>query len=283
MEVSDFNITIVGFGLIGGSYGMALKKLKPKNLWAVDIDKKILDKGENLKIIDKGYLNPEKPLKNSDLVIICLYPKDTLNFIKSNIKNFKNKAIITDVSGIKANLVKEINLILRDDLDFIGGHPMAGREFKGFDYASKDLFNGANYIMTPSNKNKSKNIKIIEDIIKAMGFKNIVKITPERHDEIIALTSQLPHILSVAMVNGCKVKNIDSFIGGSFKDIIRVANINSKLWTELLINNNENIIEKLNIFKENILKIENIIKNNNEKALNKLFENTRKKMEENIK
>ena len=150
----DFNITVVGLGLIGGAFAMALKDLKPKNLWGIDIDKDSIETAENMGIIDKGYTNAETPLKDSDIVIIALYPNLTEEFIKENNEFFKIGAIITDSAGIKEALVNNINLFIREDVDFIGGHPMAGRERKGLAYASKEIFHNANYILTPTKKNK---------------------------------------------------------------------------------------------------------------------------------
>jgi prephenate dehydrogenase len=249
----DFNITVVGLGLIGGSLAMALKQLNPKNLWGVDKDLNVIEAAENTKVIDKGFSDAETPLKNSDIVIIALYPALTKKFIKDNLENFKMGAIITDTSGIKEDLVKEVNSFIPDHLDFIGGHPMAGKEQNGFNHASKDIFIGANYILTPSEKNKAKNIGILESILSQIGFKNIVRIDPGLHDQIIAFTSQLPHIIAMSLVNsdipGVKTS---SFIGGSFKDATRVAKTNSKLWMELFSSNSQNLVDVINTFEENI-------------------------------
>lgn len=119
MEKLDLNITVVGLGLIGGSYAMAIRELNPKKLYAVDIDEEAIHDAEKNGIIDKGYVKADIPLKESDLVIICLYPKLVKNFIKDNIKYFKSGAVITDVTGVKSEFVKEVNHILREDLDWI--------------------------------------------------------------------------------------------------------------------------------------------------------------------
>ncbi|WP_248476897.1 prephenate dehydrogenase [Tepidibacter aestuarii] len=272
MDELDFNITIVGLGLIGGSFAMALNKLKPKNLWAVDIDEDAIKTAKSLGIIDKGYLQPEIPLKNSDIVIICLYPELTIKFINDNMNNFKSGAIITDTAGIKHKILEKINSFLRKDLDFIGAHPMAGRESKGIGFASKDIFNDANYIITPTNKNKKENIEILENIIKSIGCKNIVKVSPKKHDEIIAFTSQLPHIIASALVNSDIEENTNLFIGGSFKDATRVANMNTQLWLEVFIDNGKNIIEKIDIFEKSLSQIKNLIINKDIDSLESIFE-----------
>ncbi|MCY6485005.1 prephenate dehydrogenase [Clostridium aestuarii] len=267
------NITIVGLGLIGGSFAMALKELNPKNIYAVDIDEAALCKAENMKIIDKGYTNAEIPLKCSDLVIICLYPKLVKKFIKDNIENFKHKAIITDVTGIKKVMIYEINETLRKDLDFVFGHPMAGREQKGLEYSSKQVFKGANYIITPTERNQEKNVKFIEDVVYGIGFKNITKITPEQHDKIIGFTSQLPHVIAVSLVNSDNLNlNTGKFTGDSYRELTRIAQINSQLWTELFMDNSENLVKEIEIFEKNINAVKNAIINQDNDLLMTLLE-----------
>ncbi|MCB2355720.1 prephenate dehydrogenase [Clostridium estertheticum] len=281
MDCTDFNITIVGLGLIGGSFAMALRKLNPKNIWAIDIDKETLRVAEEMNIIDKGYLSPEIPLSNSDIVILAVYPQKTINFIKINMDSFKNGAVITDTAGIKSNLINEIMPVLRKDLDFIGGHPMAGKEESGLKAASKDMFKNANYIITPINGNDEENVSLISDIARGMGCKRVVRLTPEEHDDIIAYTSQLPHIIAVSLIDcNSSIKGVSKFIGGGFKDTTRVATINGELWPELLMYNEENIISKIEDFEQNIKEIKDAIINHDETFLKRRFEIATKKRKE---
>ncbi len=272
MDGVDFNITVVGLGLIGGSFAMALKELRPKNLWGIDIDINVIETAENMGIIDKGYSNGEVPLKKSDIVIIALHPNLTERFIKENNEFFKSGAIITDTAGIKNTLVTNINTFIRKDVDFIGGHPMAGRESKGLACARKDIFHNANYILTPTEKNNIENINILESIIKKIGCKNVVKIQPRVHDEIIAYTSHLPHIIAAALVNSDELSiETEKFIAGGFKDVTRIADTNAVLWTELLMCNAENVIDKLEIFEKNIKVMKNALIEKNEAIIKAEF------------
>lgn len=282
MEELGFNITVVGLGLIGGSYAMALKELKPKNLWAVDIDEKALLTGEKMGIIDKGFPEAEAwvPLKNSDLVIICLYPELTVKFVKDNINNFKPGSLITDTAGIKEKVIEEINSFLRDDLDFIAGHPLAGKECQGLEYASKDIFAGANYILTPTARNKEENLELIEEIVRRIGCKRVARVSAAKHDEIIALTSQLPHVIAAALVNSVVSGDTGMFTGGSFRDATRVARINSRLWTELLLENSEYILEQIRVFQENVNRIKVAIENRDRASLESFLERASAKREE---
>ncbi|MGV8982075.1 prephenate dehydrogenase [Clostridium sp.] len=278
MDFSDFNITIVGLGLIGGSFAMALKELTPKNIWAIDIDKDILAVAENMNIIDKGYINPEIPLMDSDIVILAIYPEKTINFVKNNMKFYKTGAIITDTAGIKSDLLSKIIPVLREDLDFIGGHPMAGKEESGLKAATVDMFKHANYILTPILGNKEKNINLVEELAKGMGCKRVVHLTPEKHDDIIAYTSQLPHVIAVSLIDSnSSIDGITKFVGESFKDMTRVATINGELWPELLLYNKKNIINKIEDFENNIREIKEAIINSDEAFLKKRFESATSK------
>lgn len=279
----ELNITIVGLGLIGGSYAEAIKKLNPKNLWAVDIDEDSLRYAEKKKIIDKGFVSGEIPLKDSDIVIMAVYPELTKRFIKENMENFKENAIITDSAGIKENLILEINSMLRDDLDFIGGHPMAGRETSGVRSASSEIFQGANYIITPTDRNKKENIDIIEDLVREIGFKNIVKIDPRKHDEIIAFTSQLPHVIAITLMNCTYMEDVNSFTGGSFNDVTRIAKINPSLWSELMIENSEHIVNQIDLFESYMTKIKNAIKDGDYDSLNLMLKESSDRKEEQSK
>lgn len=243
----------MGLGLVGGSYAKALKALNFNKIWAIDLDDKALQKGAELKLIDKGYTEAKIPLKESDLVIICLYPNLVKQFITENIDNFKPGAMITDVTGIKDGLVDEIIRILPDNIDFVFGHPMAGREKRGLEYSSAEVFKGANYIITPTVKNKTKSIQTIEWMARNIGFKNIIKLDPKKHDEVIAFTSQLPHVIAVALVNSDDLKmDTGSVIGDSYKEMTRIAQMNGELWSELFIGNKDNLIQKIELFQKKL-------------------------------
>lgn len=281
MKGLDLSITIVGLGLIGGSYALALRELEPKKLYAVDKDEEAIRFGEKMGIIDKGFTSPEIPLKESDLVIICIYPKDIKEFVKNNIDNFKAGSVITDVTGIKKEFAEEISAVLRKDIDFVFGHPMAGREFTGVRYASKEIFKGANYIITPTERNKEESIKLIENVARRLGFKNVEKITIEKHDEVIGFASQLPHVIAVSLVNSDNLGvDVGKFTGDSYRDLTRIARINTKLWTELFMGNRENLINQIEEFEKNITDVKTALINKDMKSLSEILSKASKKREE---
>ena len=274
------NICIIGLGLVGGTYALALRE-NPKinKIAAIDINQEAINKAIELGIIDNGGTDSKDFLPEADLVIISLYPKLILDFIKDNLDNFKKGAIITDAAGVKKSIMDVVNQIPLE-ADFIFGHPMAGREKIGLQYADKNIFKNANYILTPNEKNKSENIATLKEIIYSMGFKNVSEITADAHDEIISFTSQLTHAIAVALVNSDNMKfDTNRFVGDSYRDLTRIAKINSKLWSELFLENKENLIHKIDAFQEKMEYIKNALLNDDADALEKEFQESTKRRE----
>ena len=238
-------ILVVGLGVIGGSFTMALKEAGYDDVYGIDINEESLEKAKKLGLIKDGFTNGQEIVKSADFIIISLYPRLVKQFIIDNKDNFKDGAVITDATGIKKLFIEDIVKILPENIDFVFGHPMAGREKKGIDFASSQVFKGANYILTPVARNKEENLNMIEDLVYKIGFKRVKRITPDYHDEMIGYTSQLPHSLAVALVNSdVEGRETGSFIGDSYRDLTRIANINEDLWSELFLGNKENLLEK---------------------------------------
>lgn len=273
-------ILIVGLGVIGGSYAMALKAAGYEDVYGIDSNLETLKKSEDLGIIKKGYVGGKEIIGEADLIIISLYPRLVKNFIEENKNLFKEGSIITDATGIKGHFINDILAILPSKVDFVFGHPMAGREKRGIDYASKEVFKGANYLITITDRNKEENIKLLEKIIYEMGFKKIKKISPDYHDKMIAFTSQLPHAIAVALVNSDEEgRDTGSFIGDSYRDLTRIANINEELWSELFFSNKNNLLESLDNFLVEINNLKKALNENNEEYLKELFIRSSKRRE----
>lgn len=275
VEFQNLNITIVGLGLIGGSMAKAIKKyVNIKNLWAIDIEENILNQSKQEKIIDEGYIDPTYPLNNSDIIILCAYPNANINFIKSNMDKIKSNCIITDTSGIKSKISTEINKFLKKDLYFIGGHPMAGKECVGYKFSSADIFKDASYILTyhDNQENMEEHIRMLEMLFYKIGFKNISVMSCEKHDEIVAFTSQVPHLIACALVNSEKFSQSINCMGGSFRDATRVANVNAKLWSELIFENKDKVLDELSCFIKGLNEICDIISSDNKDKMMLYFE-----------
>lgn len=272
-EEWDFNIVVVGLGLIGASFAMALKKLQPRRIWGVDINPAVIEKAERMGIIDQGYTEAGEPLKNADLVILAVYPENTIRFVKEHMDDFKAGTLITDTAGIKGKIMAEIIPVLREDLDFVGGHPMAGREGAGIEMASPEIFQGAGYIITPVSRNRPAGIALVEKMARAIGCAHIRHLSPEGHDEVISYVSQLPHVMAVSLVN-CNSGDIDPrvYCGGSFRDATRVALINAPLWTELLLDNRESILRQISCLENQLTQIKTALVQGNGEILRNIIE-----------
>lgn len=265
-------IVIVGLGVIGGSYAMALKEAGYTEVYGIDKDIETLRKAKALGIIKEGYVEEKEIIQEADLIVLGIYPNLVKNFIINNKAHFKDGAIITDVTGIKQLFINEIINILPENIDFVFAHPMAGREKKGIDYATNEVFKGANYLITVIDRNKDKNLDFIEDLAYAMGFKHVKRICPKYHDEMIAFTSQLPHALAVALINSdIEGRNTGEFIGDSYRDLTRIANINESLWSQLFLGNKENLLKAINNFEEELDKIKKCLESEDKAQLQELF------------
>ena len=265
-------ILIVGLGVIGGGYAMALKKAGYTEVYGIDKNIDTLKKAEKLGIIKKGYIDEGEITQDADIIVLAVYPNLVKDFIVRNISKFKDNAVITDVTGIKQLFIDDVISILPNNIDFVFAHPMAGREKKGIDYATNEVFKDANFIITVTEKNKDENIRLIEELAYKMGFKNIKRVSPKVHDEIIAFTSQLPHALAVALINSdIEGRDTGKFIGDSYRDLTRIANINESLWSQLFLGNKKNLLKAIYNFQEELYKIKKYIENENKEKLEELF------------
>ncbi|OQY42686.1 MAG: prephenate dehydrogenase [Fusobacteriia bacterium 4572_74] len=264
-------LSIVGLGLIGGCYAKTLRD-EFDMIYGIDLDKKALSYAESEGIINKGFVDPKIPLSESDLIVICLYPNLVEKFIEKNKNNFKPNAVITDVVGVKGDLIDKIMKKLPSNIDFVGAHPMAGREVQGVWNSNEKIFSGANFIITPHPLNRNENLDLIEKLAYKMGFKMVSRITPKKHDEIISFTSQLSHAIAVALVNSDE-KNFDTnvFIGDSYRDLTRIAMINEDLWDKLFMVNRENLIKKIENFEESLDIIKKSLKEGDSESLKEEF------------
>lgn len=273
-------ILVVGLGVIGGSFTMALKEAGYDDVYGIDINEESLGKAKKLGLIKDGFKDGQEIVKSADLIIISLYPRLVKQFIIDNKDNFKDGAVITDATGIKKLFIEDIVKILPENIDFVFGHPMAGREKKGIDFATSQVFKGANYILTPVDRNKEENLNMIEDLVYKLGFKRVKRITPDYHDEMIGFTSQLPHSLAVALVNSdVEGRETGSFIGDSYRDLTRIANINEDLWSELFLGNKTNLLKSIENFEIELDKIKDAIQNDDKEALKEIFIKSTKRRE----
>ena len=243
----------MGLGLIGGSYAKALRRLGAKQIIGVERNEATLAQAETMGIIDLGMTEADARLAQADIVICAIYPEAIANFIKSNVANFKPNVLITDVAGIKNNMITEVQETLEPGMEFISGHPMAGRQSSGLGMADAAIFHNANYIIVPEKGNSEAAIQWLEAFAKALGCKNTVRVTPEEHDRTIAFTSNLPHVTAVALMDSASYnEKTKYFVAGSFRDGTRVADINPELWCALFLANKDKVADEIDRYMEQL-------------------------------
>ncbi len=266
----NHKILIVGLGLIGGSYAMALSK-KGYEVGAITLNQEDINYAINNKIIAHGQVNVDKDyVSQFDVVIFALYPKVLLDWINTYHTYFKKGAIISDVTGIKKEIVYKIQDVLKD-CEFIGAHPMAGKEVYGVINASDTLFKKANYIVTPTNKNTQDAIDIATSIGEELEFANISILSPEKHDEMIAYLSQLTHCIAVSLMTCSENEHLKEYTGDSFRDLTRIANINEDMWSELFLMNKEELLKQMDLFINEFNKLKQTIKDEDVESMKVLM------------
>ncbi len=282
-KLCDFVYGIVGLGLMGGSLGKAIRGniLSGPNsngkILGADINKASLDLALQEHICDQVYdiADVDEMLGQCDFVYICLYPHATVDFLKKHKAAFKSGSIISDISGVKALIFESLDEIVRPDVDFIPGHPMAGNEKEGYVNSSGAIFKNHNYIVMPLECNSKENIECFKNLVSEIGFSRIVETDARVHDHKIAFTSQLCHVIASALVNSAEDDQITAFGGGSFEDLTRVALINAPLWTELFLANKAELLTHIDAFAESLKELRDDIENGEKDKIKSYLENVR--------
>ena len=241
-------ILIVGLGLLGGSYARVLKRFG-FHIGAIDRDQGAIDYALAENIIDEGSTElDEGVIGGADLVIFALYPHVFVEWIEQNQGLLKSGALITDVTGVKGSIVYKIQDMLRPDLEFIAAHPMAGREVSGVKNSTDAMFAGANYIVTPTERNTPEAIRTCMELGMLLGFSNVATLSPEEHDEMIGFLSQLTHCIAITLMTCNDKKDMEKFTGDSFRDLTRIARINDLMWSELFMANRAALLGQMDLF-----------------------------------
>ncbi len=257
-----FNILIAGLGLMGGSFAKALRGFKNAKIFGFDASQEVISSALSDGVIDEGDTNAEKFLPVSDLVIVCLYPDLAIRFINDN--KFKKGAVVTDICGVKQYVLENIT---NPDIVFIGGHPMAGREKTGYSASVPDLFTKASYILTPTKKTSDYALSLMREVAEYIGCRQITIATPENHDAMIAYTSQLMHVVAVALCDNELLSSSVGYSAGSLRDCTRVANLNAEMWSELFMENKKELTERINEFEKSMDTIKNHLAANDTSGL----------------
>ncbi len=244
------NILIIGLGVIGGGYAKALSD-EGYTVSCITKEQKDIEYALERGMIARGTTElDEGMIAEAELVIFALYPTIFVEWIKENQHLFSPGTLITDVTGVKSGVIEPVQAILRPDVEFISAHPMAGRERSGVEYADPTVFRGANYIVTPTEKNTPEAIEVCKELGRVLGFARITELSPGKHDEMIAFLSQLTHVIAVTLMTCNNTPDMEKYTGDSFRDLTRIAKINDAMWSELFLVNKEALLKQMDMFIE---------------------------------
>lgn len=274
MKIEVKKIGVVGYGLIGGSLGLGLKKYTDNYIIAFDKNPKVIDYVKKNNCADAAYIPNKEKIAECDVIFIALYPESIIEFVDEYYFSFKKGAIVVDLCGIKKYITEKYS-DSAENFYFIGAHPMAGKEKNGITAADADLYKGASFLITPTEKTDINSLEYIKYLAKKIGFSKIIETTSDNHDKMITYTSQLPHIMSVAYIMQKAHSKCDGYYAGSFKDMTRVADINSMLWTQLFKYNKDILTEQIDEYIESLKMIKNYITNDDD-SLFELLKKSRK-------
>lgn len=285
MQLKNLCYGIVGLGIMGGSFAKSIREnilcqsgAKGK-IFGCNRSTACLETAKSEGVIDESFTSDRvsEMLPLCDIVFICLYPHATIDFLKDHKAEFKSGAIISDISGVKGIFETALPEILRNDVDFIIGHPMAGGEKEGYAASSAKFFVNHNYILIPREQNRQENLETMRLLIAAIGFSRITETTCDMHDYKIGFTSQLCHVIASALVESAEDEGITAFGGGSFEDLTRIAMINAPLWSELFISNKEKLVRHIERFEKCMEDFKKKIKSGDSEGLNAMLADVREK------
>ena len=277
MKPEDTRFTIVGLGLIGGSYARGLTK-KGFCVNAIDTNADSIRYALGEKIICRGATAPDAALlAEADIVILALYPTTMIDWVREHQHLLRPGTLLTDVSGVKCHVLDTIQGFLRDDLELIGSHPMAGREVYGVQNSDERIFAPANFIVTPTAKNTPAGIAAAHEIGKLLNFHTVVELDPRTHDEMIAFVSQLTHAIAVSLMTCNDDQNLQNYTGDSFRDLTRIARINETMWSELFLLNRGPLIEQIESFTAELLKMGGFLQQGDGAGLEEMFRHSTKR------
>lgn len=279
---SDFKnrpVAVIGLGLMGGSFAERLTEL---GCFVIGFNRTVETAERALTMGIVKSVDPEE-LKKAEIVIFCTPVKGTLAFLREHADWLKAGAILTDIAGVKDHTWPLIRELLPPGMDFVQAHPMCGREGAGLSQADGTIFRDCNYVLIPEKENKPENLALIAALARALGAWHVPQVTSEAHDRFIAYTSGLPHAVAASLMNSESYeKDTGMFIGGSFTDATRVADINGRLWTSLFLSNRDKILAEMDSFQESLCKLRKALETEDAEALCEFFKEAKRRRREMI-
>lgn len=272
MELNrNTEILIVGLGVIGGGYARALTR-QGYRVSCITREQKDIDYAVAHGIIHSGYTEPRPEiLAAAELVVLALYPHTAVEWMRENQNFLRPGTLVTDVTGVKARFIREMQAFLRTDIEFISAHPMAGRESSGVEYSNDEVFRGANYIVVPTDRNTREGIAACRRLGEILGFGRISELDAESHDRMIAFLSQLTHCIAVALMNCHQGAGLENYTGDSFRDLTRIAKINDEMWSELFLWNREALLAQMEVFEKTFDRLRGMLERGDREGMREMM------------
>ncbi|MBR2650113.1 MAG: prephenate dehydrogenase [Clostridia bacterium] len=264
----DTKILIVGLGVMGGGYAKALTARGYRHIRCITKEQADIDYALAEGMIEYGTTEVDPRLiRSSELIVFALYPGTFVDFISKHSSLFARGTLITDVTGVKGNIVSRVQAMLPEGVEFISAHPMAGREKSGVEYSDAEVFKRANYIVVPTERNTREAIELCKRLGAELGFSGISELSPEAHDSMIAHLSQLTHCIAVALMGADGAEGLEKYTGDSFRDLTRIAKINDLMWSELFLENKAALLEKMDSFSAKFATLRKMIEEGDREGL----------------
>ncbi len=264
------NIGVVGLGLIGGSLVKSAKKNTSFGVYGYDLNSDVISSA-----ISDGSIDGEltvKILQNCDFVFVALYPEAVIDYVEKNAEFFKEGAVVIDCAGVKRYVCDRcFEIAAKFNFSFVGGHPMAGTQYSGFENSKDTMFYNSPFVLTPKENEDILTLANAREVIMKLGFGRVSVMTPQKHDKLIAFTSQLAHVVSNAYVKSPSALERRGISAGSYKDLTRVAYLNEHMWTELFLMNKDNLIFELDYIISELQKYSDALKNDDVEGLKQLL------------
>lgn len=277
-------IIVVGLGLIGGSFCKAIKAYTDHHVIGMDIDDTALDMAISMEAVDEVIpMDRADLMKKGDLTIVAIPPRGIVDFLLDNRDNFKKGSIVTDVCGVKEYIVSHVSGPLhKAGVEYIGSHPMAGTEYYGFAFSKKDMFDNASYLLTPTDETDRDKMTVLKKLAYSIGFRKVIETSARRHDESIAYTSQLAHVISNSYIRSSTLPKEKGFSAGSFLDMTRVARLDENAWCDLFLLNKKNLMGEIDQLTEHIGDLRTAMENDDREGLRKLLRKGRLLKQQNV-
>ena len=261
-------VAIIGLGLIGGSLAKAFREHTDAAVYGYDRDDKTMTAAIETGVVDA--VLPEEGMLDYDILFVALYPRATVTFVEQNAQRISPATLVVDCCGVKTSVCEPCFALAEQyGFTFVGGHPMAGTERAGFAAARADLFDGASMLLAP--KDPELRYPALDELFLTLGFGRVVYTTPAEHDDIIAYTSQLAHVVSSAYIQSPTAAKNAGFSAGSFKDLTRVAYLSEDMWSELFLANRETLLTEMDNYRASFVKLYDTIKNGDREGMREMM------------